>query len=358
MNLPALSPAALDTTLLTGFRFGCRPGCGLCCYASPAVNRGERERLLQIDTALDFEDEPGGEFALLATRPDGGACELLLDNRCRAHAARPFPCRSFPVHGHVGVRFQATLVLSCPGLDLAPLSGWGTPDALAGGPVGLESELAAVAAESASAPLLSWESEAADAERRLFRRSRRGDGGETPDAVRARIRAEPPALDPTQELALPPPGRDAALEELPVLFDPRYGRVALRSSEEGAYELLGLREAGGSVGRLATIPLPEEVPPLEPSAHAALAGYARYLVDRDHFVWSTYQEIRSGRTGSFSDQLAANRTEALTEVVRRGAVLARFHGRTAERLTLDDLRDGIRAVDAELLDRPTMGRIL
>lgn len=353
------SGSHLDMALLAGFRFQCRPDCGLCCYASPAVSPPERAALLQIRPELPFEPVEGDEgFVLLPTRPDGGACVLLRANRCTAHEARPFPCRTFPVHGHVGRRLQATLVLSCPGLDLTPLHEWGTSEDGTRPPVGLDGELEALRAESRKVPILAWEGEALDAEQRLLRRLRRGGAAEEPSVVRAELRQQLVAPDPAQELVLPPPGEDAAVEELPVLFDRKYGRVALRSTELKTYELFALHETGSSPDRLAEIPLPDELPGLETAGRATLDGYLRYLLDRDHFLWSTYQEVRSGRDGALSDQLAANLTEAATEVVRRGTVLARFRGRAPERLGPEEILDGVKALDAELLDRPTLGRIL
>ncbi len=351
------SAADFELGLLQGFAFACRSGCALCCYASPAVTPAERARLVQIRPELPVGPEEDG-FALLPTRPNGGACVLLRGDRCTAHAARPFPCRTYPLQAHVGRRLQVTLVLACPGLDLGALATWAAPGGARAGPRGFESELGALAEEGAQAPLLAWMRDASDEERRLLRRIAHHAGPEDPEEVRARLRRTPGGPDPTQQLCLPPPGEDAPLEELPVLFHGQYGRVALRSTDVETYELLGLHENGTPPERLAEIPLPEELPRLDPEAAELLGGYQRYLVDRDHLLWSTYLEMSSGRPGALSDELAANLTEATTEALRRASVLARFGGADGDRLGAEELLAGIRAVDSELLDRPTLGRIL
>jgi hypothetical protein len=45
-------------------------------------------------------------------------------------------------------------------------------------------------------------------------------------------------------------------------------------------------------------------------------------------------------------------------VVVRASVRARLRGGDGILLTVDDLDRGIRAMDGDLLDRPTMGRVL
>ena len=45
---------AIDLSLLHGFRFTCRPGCGLCCYATPAASPSEQQTLLRLDPSVRF----------------------------------------------------------------------------------------------------------------------------------------------------------------------------------------------------------------------------------------------------------------------------------------------------------------
>ena len=114
-------PVPVDVSGLSGFSYACRPGCGLCCYAEPLVTPAEKPPLLRIVPSAEFVSR--GRFEFLGSHSEGGACRLLEGNRCRAHAARPSPCREFPLTAHVGVRLQATVVLTCPGVDLAGPSG-------------------------------------------------------------------------------------------------------------------------------------------------------------------------------------------------------------------------------------------
>jgi Fe-S-cluster containining protein len=346
----------LDRRLLEGFRFACRPGCGLCCYASPAVSAPEADRLLRIEPELPLRPDGQEGFRLLASRPDGGACTLLQDARCRHHDLRPYPCRSFPIVTHLGRRAQSALVLSCPGLDLAPLVGEGRPSA-GRSPSGLEGEIAAAEAEAARASLFTLLEEATRAEEELLRRRARR-GSPDPEGARAALRKRLPDPDPTGTFALPPPGEDAAIEELPLFFDPAFGRVALRSTEVKTYEALEIAERGGVVRRIGEIPLPERPPELTSGAARLFDGYRRYVLDRDHFLWSAYFELSSGREGSVPDVLTENLVEISTELLYRSAVLARLHGEPGERLDAPALEAGIRSLDAEVLDRPTLGRVL
>jgi Fe-S-cluster containining protein len=338
----------LDRTLLNGFSFACRPGCGLCCYAGPAASTAERTALLRIEPGVPFLPEGGG-FATLATRPNGGACVLLQENRCRHHDQRPFPCRAFPIVVHVGRRAQATLVLSCPGLDLSPLDRWAEgPPGPGRPPEGLASELAAVENELRSAPVDRWIRSATRAERNLLGASATEAAGMPP--VRWK---ELRTLEGT-----PPPPVGTSPDELPLFSDPREGVVALASTAEGAYALARLSEAGAAPEPLAEVLPPRRPPSLTEEGERRLRGYSHYLASRDHFLWSGYHERFSGAHEPIGAILERNLSEARSEVLVRAVVRARWAGRTGERLDAEEVSDGIRAFDAELLDRPTLGRIL
>ncbi|HYK93746.1 MAG TPA: hypothetical protein VEY07_06860, partial [Thermoplasmata archaeon] len=66
----------LESQLLHGFRFECLPGCGLCCFAEPAVDPEEAARLKARFPGLTLLPSRGG-FSRISSRPNGGACSLL-----------------------------------------------------------------------------------------------------------------------------------------------------------------------------------------------------------------------------------------------------------------------------------------
>jgi Fe-S-cluster containining protein len=345
-----------DIDLLRGFSFACRPDCGLCCYATPAVSREERQRLLQIDPATPFDVEDGA-WDQVAARPEGGACHFLTEDRCRAYSVRPFPCRTYPIHVHVGTRVQATLVLACPGLSLAPLDQWlGTEPR--NPPQGLETELAASRSEYAQVAADVWIDEGKRAERILLKRLARRGSDESPDSVRAIERRAPLDLDLEDGLRLPPPGEDTPVAELPLFEDESLGIVVFRTVEDDVYELLRVREAGGAPEAIGQFPASEPIPSLEPAARRRLEGYLAYLLDRDASLWSTYQELRTGTIDSLAEGLRSLRSATASEAVVRASVRARLRGGDGILLTVADMDRGIRAMDGDILDRPTLGRVL
>ena len=351
------STPTVDVALLAGFQFRCLPGCGLCCYATPAVSRGEVARLLSIAPGVEcLRGE--GEYSFLAARPDGGACQFLEQNRCRVHAARPFPCREFPLTVHVGDRVQASLVLSCPGVDLDGLSPRGGP--ADPGPTGLDRELRDVREELARRPVARWIDEA-------VRRRRRAEGALVragrmarpwPETVAA-LAARPILLHRSDFPPPPPPPPDTPLEELPIFRDASLGEVALRE-HPGGWEAIGIREAGGSSGTLGVFPIPDAAPSLTSAATRRVGEYLAYALGRDHFFWGLLLDcLGAGDRGPSLEEMAeTERTEVVAQVVARGWLRARLAGKDGATLGPAEIDDGIRAYDAELLDRPTLGRIL
>jgi Fe-S-cluster containining protein len=334
-----------DLGLLTGVRFECRPGCGLCCFGSPAVDPSEEARLLTIAPAVEFDEGEEG-FRLVRTRPEGGACQLLTATRCQVYADRPFPCRVYPLVTHVGTRLQTVPVLGCPGVALTEL---------AEGPRGLDTELAEVGREVARAPLPTWVAEHERALRTLSRRLDRRGQWEDPSTLRAEMGTA--RLELTGA-GLPPPGAETPLEELPIGFDAEHGVLLFRGGEAPEqYEVLRPRESGGA-DRLGTFEVPDEARPSSGAAARVLGRYQRHLVDCDAFWWSTYLELQRGAEGSLRERFRANLAEALEEAVRRGAVHALLHGESPDPLSAEHVWNGVRWTDSELLDRPTLGRVL
>jgi len=344
-------PWTLDQRLVDGFAFACRPGCGLCCYAAPAVTPTERSRLIQIAPELAWDDP----LDAVPARPDGGACRFLTSCRCTVHEARPFPCATFPIGVHLGPRAQASVVLSCPGLSL---SGLGRRSDRPGSQTasGLDSELGAVLAELARVGEVERRAIGSDWTRAMRRAGLRPDVAAL-DRVRATVRSD--HLSPSVEdvVATPLPAESDGLEMLPLFFDAEFGRVALADAEGGA-DVLAIREGGGVGERLASFRRPERIPRTSEEATVLLRGYLDYVLERDATIGATVLE-----------GVAQDPTEVAAEVRRTvaeigGAVLARsywrcqLHGRSGESLSEQDVADGIRATDADYLDRATPGHWL
>lgn len=343
----------IDHHLLSGFDFSCRPDCGLCCYARPLVMAPERERLLQIEPQAPIVDERPGVWSI-PSRPQGGACQFLRENRCRVHPARPFPCAQFPIDTHLGTRVQLTLVFSCPGISLDPLMQWATGRSPAHAPVGLEAEWAAVDRELSLGGAASGVLEATHQRGRLRRQLERLGLWETEDRLRAATRAELPAVARGRFPVVELPARQDGLENLPLFFHARYGRVAIGAAP-GGWELLGLSEGGGEPAELGIFSVPEQAPRLTTEGDRLLRGYLTYVLERDQFVWELFFRLLAGESGHPTALARESLSDVAADVLCRGSVRAKLDGGTGETLTAREVADGIRATDADLLDRPTLG---
>lgn len=332
---------AVDTDLLQGAEFGCLPECGLCCFASPAVTAEERPRLLQIDPELGF-DEARGDLAYLQSQGDGGACRALASNRCRVYPARPFPCREFPLIVHLGARAQVGLVLSCPGLH------WGTDGTP---PRGLDGELSSVTAELGRVRWVPW------VRQQSHRWSRRFPGA-SPFAARYSPR-DPEALHwaprPEEFPAPDPPSPEDGLEFLPVFHDAEYGQLVLGAHAAG-WEVFRLRPEGGAAASLGVFAPPTQPPTLSEAAHEVLNAYQAIVASRDATLWAAALDAEG--TGELEEAWRAAVREAGALALSRAAVLRELHGRVGGPLSAADVLVGVRATDAEVLDRPTWGRRL
>lgn len=336
----------LDTSLLDGFRFACRPTCGLCCFASPHVPLEERAALLAA--VPDALGAASGDH--VPARAGGGACRLLSLSRCTAHAARPAPCREFPVSVHLGPRAQATLVLSCPGLDLTALAP-ARPDRSPAGPVGLETELAA-----ARATLDRLDPRAERRARRGWREALDALGVEDPLALAERREAAATPLNVSATALRDEglPDEADGLENLPLFHDDRFGTVAIAGS--GAeVDLLVLRESGGVDRRLATYPRLERRPALDPSASEILEGYRAHLLARDGVVGAAALRALEAGPPGLSAALGLEVDAVLGATLARAAWRQQLEGRSGGSLEAAAVLAGIRATDADFLDRPTIG---
>ena len=342
----------LDLALVTGFRYACRPDCGLCCYAEPRVLAAERSRLLQIRPEIEFVHR--GELQFLPSRADGGSCELLADRRCSVHAARPHPCREFPLTAHVGTRVQATVVLSCPGVELSSL---GAPPALAAHDGrSFASEIAGLRErlDRSTARRV----DVVGRRRQRIARQLEADGRWEDEAdVRKELRARVPT--PTNEdfPAIDPPDADDGIDGLPIFFDGRDGPVAL-SRGLGGWELHELSPNGGFARSLGVIPPPERAPRLTPEGADLLVGYLRYWLERDAFFGALHLDMLEEAEGSVGEWAEEELRSIGSLVLARAEVRAKAARGEVDRLSDADVANGIRATDQDLMDRDSWGERL
>ncbi len=339
----------LDTALIDGFDFRCRDDCGLCCFAEPRVRASERAALLRIVPEVEFEESDRGTF--LASRPDGGACGLLRELRCAAHAARPAPCREFPVTTHLGLRLQATVVLSCPGLELGGLPGWKPRHAPRA--TGLDQEVEAVRSriDSTTARRLK---ESARRRDRIARDLRSNGRWVDEDDVRSTLRRDVPVPGADEFPVEDPPSAEQGLENLPLYFDHRAGPVGL-AGDLGGWHLLELNPAGGVERAIGVVPPPTTPPAVSVEATELLRGYLRYWLERDHLFGTTHLAMLESDAGDVTEWVAAELRAIGATALARADVRARARYGERRTLSLDDVADGIRATDQDLLDRESWG---
>jgi Fe-S-cluster containining protein len=340
----------LDVRLLNGFQYACQPGCGLCCFAQPRVEPDERAALLRIAPAVEFVAGRGTTY--LRAHEGGGACNLLAELSCSAHAVRPHPCQEFPVHVHLGERLQASLVLSCPGVDLGALEEE-RPFHVRPAPRGFETELASV--RRRIDPGTGRRQKEAERRRgRLVRALEREGRWMEEDTVRRQLHDRVPLPAPEDFPAEDPPSAEEGLERLPLYFDGRAGPVALAEGL-GGWEALELRAAGGVTRHLGSVPPPASPPELDPAANGLLAGYLRYFLERDLLLAAILPRMAETEEGTVMEWAEEELRSIGAIVVSRAVVRAKLAGAVGERLTRTELAAGIRASDQDLLDVPTWG---
>lgn len=350
----------IDLSLLRGARFHCRPDCGLCCYTSPSITPTEHYRLLQIEPELSVLEDPGGRgrgLAHLGARNEGGACQLLEHSRCRAHLARPFPCRSFPLYASMERHLQVSLVLSCPGVDLSHLGSWASGAAPRNAPEGLDGEIAAVETEARDPEVPERSGRIARAWERGLRRLRKREGDSDLDEVAEALAKDPPL--PTEESfpATPPPAAEEDLELLPLSFDERRGIVAWREVDHG-WELVSLREEGGIREVLGAFPPPDRLPRMDNEGRSLLRGYLSYVARREHFrSLVLFEWLKQER--ETPQEVAVDLLQELgAQTLARGLVLSMLKGHATELLGRLEVESGVRAVDMDYLDQTTLGEQL
>jgi len=340
---------SLDTALLDGFAFRCRPDCGLCCFAEPRVSSSDRVPLLQI--APEAELVGAGRDVFLASRPDGGACQMLDRLQCRVHAARPAPCREFPITVHVGLRLQATVVLSCPGVSLEGLRAARARTPSPPAP-SFREELTSVRGRIDRSVVRRME----DAQRRRRKLARELDAqGRWKDEAPVRTALASAIPLPTSDdfpVAEPPRAEDG-LSGLPLFFDGRGGPVAIGAGL-GGWALLELSPEGGATP-LGVVPPPDRCPPMSPPAKALLTAYLDYWLRRDAVFGAVHLAMAEADEGTVEEWVRRELRGIGALVLARADVRARARRGPGGPLSAEEVAEGIRATDQDLLDRATWG---
>ncbi len=345
-----------DDRLVRGFRFACRPGCALCCYAQPRVDPDELSSLRAAHEIPVLRDR--ADVLHVRSYPDGGACRLLSEDRCIAHLVRPLVCSSFPVEPYAGRRsWQPSVVLSCPGLSLAPLDDWAQGVVPSEPASGLDLELRSARRRALRPRAVAVPVTAAAERRRWEARLRRRGQWVDYDVLRTTIAAGVAKIDDVELPGEEPPDLSDGRELLPIFYDGRSGPVSLAAHPLG-WSLDKLSPRGGVARSLGVFPIPTEVPEIDDSAARRLAGYLVYWLHRDQLIdeallaASTDAQSRPLETWVRSE-LAWIRATVLSRAVVRAHAVGEYT-RILDRAAIDR---GIMASDADLLDRGGPGAI-
>ncbi len=343
-----------DTTLLNGFRFSCRPDCGLCCYTTPAVTASELNRLRAVRPGLPLVTTSDGRTAI-AGHPNGGACRMLTGRRCSVYAVRPGPCTTFPVSVHGGSeRWQASLVLSCPGLTLDILAGW-TVGAQTSPCQGLENEIEA--AQQRSRLPYATRGRANDwiHRRRAERLARRQDPQGSAEKVREALRRETLQVWPQDLPGEIPPAVEDGVDYLPLVWEGPDRVVGIEGDPLG-FRFVDLDPSGAREEPSEVFPLPRTILSLTPEARSLLDGYLRYWVERDAlFDYVLTDMVADQPSVQLIDRIRRELSFIGATVIARAAVRARRRGEFERRLSFEAMVLGVQATDMDLLDRPSLG---
>ena len=251
----------------------------------------------------------------------------------------------------MGYRLQATIVLSCPGIDLGPLSTRRDGSTTAGFE-GLDAEVRAVRTRIDST--IRHRIEAAGRRGRRLERALRAEGRwDDDESVRARLRSQLPRLGAKDFPVEDPPELSEGWERLPLFFDGRSAPLAF-ARQIGGWEVWQLAPDGGGE-TLGVFPPPERPPSLEPRAERLLDSYLRYVIERDVFLASAHLDALEGEDGTVAEWAEIGLGALGAMVLARGAVRAKIRGSGEGVLAERDVADGIRATDMDWLDRPTWG---
>ena len=145
------------------------------------------------------------------------------------------------------------------------------------------------------------------------------------------------------------------LDRLPLWYDRRASPIAFASGL-GGWDLLELAPTGGVRRSWGVVPPPERLPRLRPGAARRLERYLAYWLARDALFGAVLPEMASADDDAPVSAWVERELRTIgATVLARADVRARWSRGTVDALTEDDIYDGIRATDQDLLDRPGWG---
>lgn len=348
------SDLPFDTRLLGGFSFECRRDCALCCYTTPAVTP-EEERSIRATRPDVPLIRLSSSRSVIGSRPGGGACRMLVGDRCSIHTARPGPCAAFPISVHGGPqRWQASVVLACPGVALEEVRRWADHRPRAGF-TGLDAEVRAARARMRlPQTAVEWREDV-----RLRRRARRRDSPLDPmlpfEACRTELRARLPWPEDHDLPGEVPPTLSDGPEYLPLVWEGA-GRVAALEGTEGGLRRVAVRADGFGDPGPDVFPWLERIPPMTDGARTLLRGYLNYWLERDALfdlvLWQVHEDPA---TDPLPVHVARELRHIGATVLARASMGARARGQWSRELGAEAISWGIRATDMDLLDRPGFG---
>jgi hypothetical protein len=247
-----------------------------------------------------------------------------------------------------------SVVLTCPGVDLSPLKRWeggaraGTVSPSLRSEVGYVNECVS---EAGLAGQLRW---AAQRRRNVERRLAREGCWQSEEEVRDALYDMLDALIPDELPEEVPPDSEDPLESLPMFYDPSRGRVAWRP-HPGGVEFLSLRESGGIGRHLGVVAAPTRSPGLTGPARRLLRGYLTYLLERDATIGVAYDYLLNYELVLPEEAVADDLELIAGQVIRLAALRRSLTSDKRGDLSVQDVENGIRATDMDILDRSTAG---
>ncbi|MFZ1024507.1 MAG: hypothetical protein WAN87_10290 [Thermoplasmata archaeon] len=246
------------------------------------------------------------------------------------------------------------MVLSCPGLTFTPLTAGRAESEASFPPIGLEGEVEAVRQWLLEPGFDRHVQQARQRRRKIERLLSRVGVWEDDESVRARLRPAIPFPSDRDFPAETPPATSDGLELLPLFFDARLGRVALAEAT-GGWEAITIAEGGGVERHLGIFPPPESVPRLTARGRNLLDSYLRYFLERDFLFGTVHLALVDEPEQMVGDAIQQELQKIGTDVLTRAVIRGKVSGRPTNPLTEVDVEEGIRAVDMDLLDRPSWG---
>jgi hypothetical protein len=255
------------------------------------------------------------------------------------------------VTAHVGHRLQATVVLTCPGLDLSGLRALRSTEAVSAG-TDLAPELASLRSRIDGPFRARWEA-ALRRGRKVERTLRSVGRWEEETTIREQLRNRLPRPQDADFPAEDPPELHEGIDRLPLVHGRTSNPLALASGPDG-WSIREVYPTGGSESRGTFVPI-DRPPELTPSGLGLLHGYLAYMLERDSFLASVQLRSAEAAEGTVGDWAEIELAALGAVVLARGTLLAHSRGESPTELSDREVADGIRATDMDWLDRPTWG---